>query len=113
MEEENLIKLRPSSDFQISDSDREMPPAPTITRNKQRLLVAVFAVFSIVMGYIAATQPKGKGWRFFSYHPLFMTISFVGLMGSAAVTKKLGGYTNTKIHGIAASSGLLLAYGAW
>lgn len=32
-------------------------------------------------------------------------------MGIAAVTKKLGGYTNTKIHGMLASFGYLLALG--
>ena len=34
----------------------------------------------------------------------------VGLMGSAALTKKRGGYTNTKMHGIMASTGLMLAF---
>ena len=37
----------------------------------------------------------------------------VGLMGSAALTKKRGGYTNTKMHGIMASTGLMLAFGGF
>ncbi|KAL3916591.1 MAG: hypothetical protein SGILL_005107 [Bacillariaceae sp.] len=32
-------------------------------------------------------------------------------MGIAAVTKKMGGYTNTKLHGILASLGFFLALG--
>ncbi|KAL3909449.1 MAG: hypothetical protein SGARI_002590 [Bacillariaceae sp.] len=35
----------------------------------------------------------------------------VGCMGIAAVTKKMGGYTNTKIHGMLASTGYFLALG--
>jgi hypothetical protein len=49
-------------------------------------------------GYSAGMQPMGMGWRFFSYHPLLMTSGFVGMMGSAAITKKRGGYTNTKVR---------------
>lgn len=45
---------------------------------------------------MAGIQPTGK-WRFFSWHPLLMTIGMVGLMGIGAITKKLGGYTNTKV----------------
>merc|ERR1712032_1413529 len=32
-------------------------------------------------------------------------------MGIAAVTKKLGGYTNTKLHGMLASFGYMMALG--
>ena len=35
----------------------------------------------------------------------------VGCMGIASVTKKLGGYSNTKIHGMLASTGFFLALG--
>jgi hypothetical protein len=35
----------------------------------------------------------------------------VGMMGVAAVTKKRGGYTNTKLHGMIAWAGLILAGG--
>ena len=36
-------------------------------------------------------------------------IGMVGMMGVAAVTKKRGGYTNTKLHGIMAWVGMILA----
>jgi hypothetical protein len=59
------------------------------------ILVAGLVSFSVAGGYMAGTQPNGE-WRFFSWHPLLMTIGMVGLMGIGAITKKLGGYTNTK-----------------
>jgi len=65
----------------------------------------------MVQGYMASVMPWGAGWRFFSWHPFLMTTGFVGMMGSAAVTKKLGGYTNTKRHGMLASMGILMASG--
>ena len=72
------------------------PPAMT-TRNYSLLLAALIS-FSLGGGYMAATQPPGAGWRFFSWHPLLMTIGMVGMAGIGAVTKKLGGYTNTKVN---------------
>ncbi len=75
------------------------------------LVVATLIVFSLVVGYIAAVQPTGAGWRYFSWHPFLMVTGFVGMMGTAAATKKLGGYKNTKIHGIMASLGLFMAFG--
>ena len=40
-----------------------------------------------------------------------MTLGMVGCMGISAVTKKLGGYTNTKLHGILSSLGVVLSLG--
>ena len=60
-------------------------------------LVAAFFVFSIGVGYFAGTQPRGE-WRYFSWHPFLMVCGLVGCTGIAAVTKKLGGYTNTKVR---------------
>jgi len=43
-----------------------------------------------------------------------MVTGFIGLMGISAVTKKLGGYANTKLHGILASFGLIcVLLGLW
>lgn len=39
-----------------------------------------------------------------------MTLGFVGMMGNAAIIKKLGGYRNTKIHGNLAIAGLFLSF---
>jgi hypothetical protein len=62
------------------------------------LLFAALAIVSLGCGYMAATQPPDAGWRFFSWHPFLMTTGMVGLTGVSAVTKKLGGYTNTKVR---------------
>jgi hypothetical protein len=42
-----------------------------------------------------------------------MTVGMVGSMGIGAVTKKLGGYQNTKFHGILASFGFMIALGGF
>ncbi len=41
---------------------------------------------------------------------LFYTTGMVGLMGTATLTKKRMGYTNTKLHGMIAWAGLLSSY---
>merc|ERR1719276_290536 len=84
-----------------------------MNEQKHKYMVSLLACFSIGLGIITGFQPAGEGWRLFSWHPLLMTLGFVGLMGTATVTKKLGGYTNTKIHGILASGGLFLALGGF
>lgn len=40
-----------------------------------------------------------------------MTVGMISCMGIASVTKKMGGYTNTKIHGMLASGGYFIALG--
>lgn len=40
-----------------------------------------------------------------------MTLGMVGMIGIGAITKKLGGYTNTVVHGLLASSGFLCSLG--
>ena len=60
-------------------------------------LVAIIVAFSAAGGYLTAIEPVGE-WRFFSWHPFLMTVGMVGLSGVGAVTKKLGGYTNTKVR---------------
>jgi hypothetical protein len=82
-------------------------PSPT----GYKLLVATFLVYSIYAGWYVSTRPKGKWKSPFSWHPFLMTMGMTGSMGIAAVTKKLGGYTNTKLHGMLASFGYLLALG--
>mmetsp|Transcript_17039 Transcript_17039/g.39031 ORF Transcript_17039/g.39031 Transcript_17039/m.39031 type:complete len:205 (+) Transcript_17039:115-729(+) len=88
---------------------RKMP----IESSKYVILVGLLSVHALGGGYYAATQPAGAGWRYFSWHPFLMMIGMVGLMGTAALTKKKGGYSNTKLHGIMASAGLLLASGGF
>jgi hypothetical protein len=59
-------------------------------------MVFSFLAYAVGVGYFAGTRPNGA-WRFFSWHPFLMLSGFVGCFGIAAATKKLGGYTNTKV----------------
>ncbi len=88
--------------------DRPNNSANMVQSSNYRAHVGLTLVFALFAGYKAAVQPEGAGWRFFSYHPFLMVFGFVGMMGASALTKKLGGYTNTKLHGILASSGLMM-----
>ena len=69
------------------------PPSKTM----YQALVASFILYSLGVGYWVAIKPDGSGWRLFSWHPFLMVCGFVGMFGIGAVTKKLGGYTNTKV----------------
>lgn len=98
--------------MQLLSTDNGMVVASfNVSQTKHKLLVSCFIIFTIVQGYMASVMPWGAGWRFFSWHPFLMTTGFIGMIGSAAVTKKLGGYTNTKYHGLLASMGTLMAIG--
>ena len=63
------------------------------------LLVACLVAYSLAGGWFAGKQPAGQ-WRYFSWHPLLMTCGMVGFAGVGAVIKKMGGYTNTKLHAV-------------
>lgn len=41
----------------------------------------------------------------------YRVLGMVGMMGAAALTKKRGGYTNTKLHGYMAWAGMMMAGG--
>ncbi|KAL7524938.1 hypothetical protein ACHAWF_001139 [Thalassiosira exigua] len=85
------------------------PKMKPISNEKYVSLLALLSGHSLIGGYYAATRPEGAGWRFFSWHPMLMMIGMVGMMGAAALTKKRGGYTNTKLHGIMAWVGIMVA----
>lgn len=51
--------------------------------------------FAAVAGFMAGLQPAGVEWRWFSFHPLLMTLGFVGMMVGASVMH---------IHNISAKS---------
>ncbi len=74
-------------------------------------MVISYIMYSIVAGFSMAVLPLNKGWRRFSWHPLLMVFGVIGITGVALSTKKLGGYKNTKIHGMMMSAGLLMTYG--
>mmetsp|Transcript_24336 Transcript_24336/g.55503 ORF Transcript_24336/g.55503 Transcript_24336/m.55503 type:complete len:183 (-) Transcript_24336:134-682(-) len=63
-------------------------------------------------GYLCGVTPGGS-WSFFSWHPFLMMVSYISLMGMGALTKKLGGYKNTKMHGILSSVAVACAGGGY
>jgi hypothetical protein len=65
----------------------------------QRSLFYVARWPLLLYGVVAAIYLYQSNFRFFSWHPFFMVISFISLAGNAALIKKIGGYENTKIHG--------------
>lgn len=78
------------------------------TRERFTALATLTTLVTLAIGYKAAYLPKGE-WTFFSYHPLFMTLAFVGCFGNSALVKKMGGYKNTKTHGITVWMGIFLS----
>jgi hypothetical protein len=64
---------------------------------RYQVTVAALIIFSLAGGYYAGTVAKGQ-WSFFAWHPMLMTCGMVGLAGIGAMTKKLGGYNNTKVR---------------
>lgn len=70
----------------------------TVTFIKQNyyVLCICLILYSILAGYMAGIQPT-RQFRYFSYHPLLMTCGMIGSMSIGAITKKIGGYMNTKV----------------
>eukprot|EP00816_Leptocylindrus_hargravesii_P008414 CAMPEP_0196814382 /NCGR_PEP_ID=MMETSP1362-20130617/42927_1 /TAXON_ID=163516 /ORGANISM="Leptocylindrus danicus, Strain CCMP1856" /LENGTH=190 /DNA_ID=CAMNT_0042190973 /DNA_START=56 /DNA_END=628 /DNA_ORIENTATION=+ len=75
-------------------------------------LIIATPILAAAFGYLAGLQPTGE-WRWFSWHPFLMVLAFVGFMGSGSMIKKMGGYTNTKVHGILGSLGTMCALGGF
>jgi hypothetical protein len=61
--------------------------------------IAAYVVLAIL--YIVVL-PKKYIW--FSWHPIFALIGFVGLASTATLIKKVGGLENTRTHGILMSA---------
>lgn len=72
-------------------------PIVTVIKKNYFALCSCLIVYSIMAGYVAGIQPTNK-FRYFSYHPLLMTCGMIGTMSISAITKKIGGYMNTKVR---------------
>lgn len=111
------IKVRPINDHNTKIVSRSLSFTMALSKDNKptassyRLLVITFLAYSLMAGWYVATRPKGQWKSPFSWHPFLMTFGMVGSMGIAAITKKLGGYTNTKLHGMIASAGYFLSLG--
>ena len=55
----------------------------------------------------------GRPWRWFSWHPLLMSLAFVPAAGSGILRKRLGGRANTLAHGYTMVVALALALCGW
>jgi hypothetical protein len=70
--------------------------------------------YSLLAGLYMTTVGKNAGtWVWFSWHPLCMLVGFVAMAGNAALIKKIGGYENTKAHGIMMTIATVLTSFAW
>ena len=52
-------------------------------------------------------------YKWFSFHPVAMLLGFVCLASNAIMIKKIGGYENTKMHGILFFTALACAFFGW
>ena len=69
--------------------------------------------YSLALGLYGGYVLPGQRWSWFSYHPLLMTSAFIAFAGNAIFLKKIGGYANTKSHGILMSVAVLLGLVGW
>jgi hypothetical protein len=70
-------------------------------------LIAYALLAGLYLGF-----KQGK-WVWFSYHPISMLLGFVTLAGNATLLKKIGGYENTKLHGLFMSAAVGLGCFGW
>ena len=95
-------------DYDESNNPNSTIMANNSSSNNSNTTVAVikqnyFAIcsclilYSIMAGYVAGIQPTNE-FRYFSYHPLLMTCGMIGTMSVGTITKKMGGYMNTKVR---------------
>jgi hypothetical protein len=78
---------------------------------KGNLLKALLFVFSVVSS-VYVVSIKGE-WTWFSWHPTSMIMAFIFLAGVSILTKKAGGYVNTKFHGILMAIATILGCFGW
>jgi hypothetical protein len=93
--------------------DCVLPQGKPPSTDRAKSLLLAFFLYSLGVGYYAAVRPDGKWKNPFSWHPFLMTVGMIGCMGIATITKKLGGYVNTKNHGLLGNLGVLLSLGGF
>lgn len=110
-EEQPLIQKRVLEGHGHGDS--KIPSTDDSVRKSYMIIVISYVAYSLNAAFTMAVLPPGKGWRSYSWHPLLMVLGVIGMMGVSLSTKKLGGYKNTKLHGIMSSTGLFMAFGGF
>jgi hypothetical protein len=95
----------------ISKNSETMAKTPEQHQKTFDLLKGPLILYTILAaGYVASLPTK---WIWFSWHPLTMIISFVLLASNAALLKKIGGYNNTKLHGMLMGAAIALSLFGW
>ena len=61
---------------------------------KYRYVVLTAPWFAAIAGFMSGLQPARVEWRWFSFHPLLMTMGFVGMMVSVALIFYLESFEN-------------------
>ena len=92
----------------------ENPFADTVKNRSRAFSVGILlAAFALISGVYASYVSIGYTWIWYSWHPISMISSFVALAGNAVLIKKIGGYENTKKHGLLMLTATVLAIFAW
>lgn len=84
----------PNSTIMANNSSNNAMVA--VIKQNYYAICSCLILYSIMAGYVAGIQPTDQ-FRYFSYHPLLMTCGMVGTMSIGTITKKIGGYANTKV----------------
>ena len=84
--------------------------------SKYNALFYPILAFSLFLGLWSCPLRKDlsfKGWKWFDYHPISMSIGFVALASLAALKKRIGGKGPTIMHGNMANAGMLTGIAGW
>jgi hypothetical protein len=77
-----------------------MDPVQAKTNTYNYLFYPLIAFGAFLSFSILPWNESYPEWKWFNYHPLAMAFAFVPLSSIAVLLKKIGGYENTKTHGI-------------
>ena len=85
------------------------------TENRSMRLEGTDAVrgVALLVPCLVLTVYIGRPWRWFTLHPLLMTLAFVVAAGSGIAIKKRGGRINTITHGFCMIVAFVLAMAGW
>ena len=84
----------------MSKLQGSMADAKSSTEKRYHMLKWPLVGGALLIGSLNSPLMSGKDWKWFDYHPIAMAISFIMLSGLATLLKKIGGYENTKTHGV-------------
>ena len=89
-----------------------MGELPIISNDRR---AAIFATSLCALVPVVAILSAYIGWplRWFSLHPLLMTLGFVAAAAAGILAKRAGGRVNTITHAFSMSAALALALGGW